>query len=127
RYARPLRKSVSWRRRRDPEGRAQSRETRMNRPSEPSSVRGIAALAGDGRALGGALLAVACAVAGFAVRYGFVEPVALGEACEGSGLWWCPLRTGLIVFTQWGGFGWIALVAGAAALAALAARLAAPA
>ena len=80
---------------------------------------GVAALWGEARALGGVLAAAAAAVAGYAVRYSFVEPDRFGAACEGGGPWWCPFRTGLIVVTQFGGIGWLALIAALAGLGAL--------
>lgn len=81
--------------------------------------RGLAALGGKARALGGVLLCALCAVAGYAIRYGFVEPEALGAACERTAPWWCPIRTGFIMFTEWRGFGWLAAALAAAALAGL--------
>lgn len=87
---------------------------------------GIAALAGDARALGGALLCVASALAGYGIRYTFVEPEAMGAACERANPWWCPIRTGFIVFTRWDGFGWLAVALAAAAVAALLLRRLAP-
>jgi hypothetical protein len=83
---------------------------------------GIAALAGEARALGGALLCVACALAAYGIRYAFVEPEAMGAACERTQPWWCPIRTSFIVFTKWDGFGWLALALAAGAVAALLAR-----
>ena len=44
----------------------------------------------------------------------------MGEACRAAGPWCCPLRTGLIVATEWNGFGWSALLL--AALAPIAGR-----
>lgn len=68
--------------------------------------------------LGGVVLcALAFAVARF-VRYRIVEPEAMGAACETDGPAWCPWRTGLVQFTEASGFGWLALAAAAAALAA---------
>ncbi|MEO5336070.1 MAG: hypothetical protein H7841_04110 [Magnetospirillum sp. WYHS-4] len=55
-----------------------------------------------------ALLVVAATAAlAWVVRYQFVEPETLGNACEAAnqGLWWCSWRTGFIVFTKWRGFG----------------------
>ena len=80
---------------------------------------GIAALWGEARALGGALLCIAAAAIAYGIRYGFVEPEAMGAACERTHPWWCPIRTGFIMFTQWRGFGWLALALVAAALIAL--------
>lgn len=88
--------------------------------TEAAGRGGIAALWGEAQALGGVLAAVAAAATGYAIRYAFVEPERFGAACERVGPWWCPFRTGLIVFTEFGGFGWLAMVAAAAGLAALA-------
>ena len=66
--------------------------------------------------LPGVALAFVTAIIAYAVRYSFIEPEQLGAACEKSGPWWCGPRTAFIVFTEWKGFGWIAL-----ALTALAA------
>ena len=66
--------------------------------------------------LPGVALALVAAMAGYVVRYGFVEPERMGAACEAGRPWWCGPRTAFIVFTEWKGFGWLALV-----LAALAA------
>jgi hypothetical protein len=67
--------------------------------------------------LPGVALAFVAAVVGYWVRYGFVEPERMGAACEAAKPWWCGPRTAFIVFTEWKGFGWLALVL--AALAAL--------
>ena len=67
--------------------------------------------------LPGVLLALVAAMAAYWVRYGFVEPEKMGAACEWEKPWWCGPRTAFIVFTEWKGFGWIALAT--AALAAL--------
>ena len=76
---------------------------------------GLAALAGEARAFGGALLCIACALVAYGIRYAFVEPEAMGAACARTYPWWCPIRTGFIVFTKWDGFGWLAVVLAAAA------------
>jgi hypothetical protein len=82
--------------------------------------RGVAALwGGEARPVGGALLCAVMALLAYAVRYRFVEPEAMGAACERTQPWWCPVRTGFIVFTQWRGFGWLALGCAVAALIAL--------
>ncbi|MCW8861145.1 MAG: hypothetical protein OQK07_01835 [Rhodospirillales bacterium] len=60
--------------------------------------------------LPGVVLAVGAAMVAWAVRYGFIEPERFGAACEGAGPWWCAPRTGFIIFTQWNGFGWVALL-----------------
>lgn len=83
---------------------------------------GIAALWREAQALGGMLLCAGCALAAYVIRYRFVEPEAMGAACEQSELWWCPLRTGFIMVTEWGGFGWLAFALTALAVAALVAR-----
>ena len=70
------------------------------------------------RPVGGALLAVAAAVAATGVRYRFIEPEALGAACEGGGPWWCAPRTLLIVATELGAFGMLAFAAALAAVLA---------
>jgi len=81
---------------------------------------GVAALWGDARPLGGLLACAASFGAGFLVRYQFVEPEAMGAACERGNPWWCPLRTGFIMFTEWNGFGWLALALAVAAIVTLA-------
>lgn len=86
-----------------------------------SAVRGgVAALWGDARAVGGILVCALSFVAGYAVRYQFVEPEAMGAACERGNPWWCPLRTGFIMFTEWGGFGWLAMALAVVAIGVLA-------
>lgn len=72
--------------------------------------------------LAGVLLCATAYLAGHLIRYGLVEPEAMGAACERGDPWWCGLRTGFIVFTQWGGFGWLALGLAALAAGAIAAR-----
>lgn len=54
--------------------------------------------------------------AGYAVRYGLVEPEKFGAACEKAGPWWCAPRTAFIVFTEWNGFGWLSLALAAIAV-----------
>ncbi len=81
---------------------------------------GVAALWGDARAVGGLLVCAASFVAGYAIRYQFVEPEAMGAACERGNPWWCPLRTGFIMFTEMGGFGWLSLLLAVIAIAVLA-------
>lgn len=61
-------------------------------------------------------LAAMSAAAGYGLRYVVVEPEALGEACRLDGPWWCPLRTSLIVATEWGALGTAGVIAAAAAL-----------
>jgi hypothetical protein len=85
-----------------------------------ASRGGIAALWGDARPLGGVLACAAAFGIGYAIRYQFVEPEAMGAACERGKPWWCPLRTGFIMFTEWNGFGWLALALGLVAIISLA-------
>ena len=80
---------------------------------------GIAALWGDARAVGGIIVCAASFAAGYLIRYSFVEPEAMGAACERGNPWWCPLRTGFIMFTEWGGFGWLSMALAVVAVAAL--------
>lgn len=70
---------------------------------------GVAALWGDARAVGGLLVCAASFIGGYFIRYSFVEPEAMGAACERTHPWWCPVRTGFIMFTEWGGFGWLSM------------------
>ena len=65
--------------------------------------------------LPGVVLAAALSVAGYVVRYVYVEPERFGIACEKDGPWWCLPRTALIIFTQWNGFGQLALFLAAVA------------
>ncbi|MEN3976629.1 hypothetical protein [Emcibacter sp. SYSU 3D8] len=81
---------------------------------------GIAALWGDARAVGGIVVCALGFGAGYAIRYRFVEPEAMGAACERGDPWWCPLRTGFIMFTQGNGFGWLSLLLAVVAIAVLA-------
>ena len=83
---------------------------------------GVAALWGDARAVGGVLVCALSFVAGYFIRYQFVEPEAMGAACERGNPWWCPLRTGFIMFTEWGGFGWLSMALAVIAVVALARR-----
>ncbi len=80
---------------------------------------GVAALWGGARPVGGLLACALSFGAGYLIRYGFVEPEAMGAACERGDPWWCPLRTGFIMFTQWNGFGWLALALAVLAAAGL--------
>jgi hypothetical protein len=68
------------------------------------------------RPLGAVVLAFAAAVAGYALRYSFIEPEALGAACFGGGPWWCAPRTALILATEQNGFGWLSLLLAIAAV-----------
>lgn len=61
------------------------------------------------RPLGGVALAVAAALLGFGVRYGFIEPERMGAACEQAGPWWCMLRRGLMSAVGWNALGLAAL------------------
>jgi hypothetical protein len=80
---------------------------------------GVAALWGEASSLGGVLACVLAYGAGTLIRYQFVEPEVLGAACERTQPWWCPIRTGFIIFTQWKGFGWLALLLAISAAVAL--------
>ena len=71
--------------------------------------------------LPGVVLCIMTAVAGYAIRYGFVEPDRLGAACERGNPWWCLPRRLFIMFTEWNGFG-LASVALAATAALLLVR-----
>jgi len=82
----------------------------MNSGQAATGRGGIAALWGEASSLGGVIACVLAYGAGYLIRYGFVEPEALGAACERTHPWWCPLRTGFIVFTQWKGFSSLALL-----------------
>lgn len=68
------------------------------------------------RIVGFLALAALAAAAGWGLRYAVVEPEALGEACRIGGPWWCPLRTALIVATEWGGLGIAGALAAVAAI-----------
>lgn len=81
---------------------------------------GVAALWGDARAVGGLLVCALSFVAGYVIRYQFVEPEAMGAACERGDPWWCPLRTGFIMFTEMNGFGWLSLLLAVVAVVLLA-------
>lgn len=83
---------------------------------------GIPALWGGARPIGGLLACALSFAAGYAIRYDFVEPEALGAACERGHPWWCPLRTGFIMFTEWNGFGWLSLVVAVLSAVSLARR-----
>jgi hypothetical protein len=80
---------------------------------------GVAALWGDARAVGGLIVCALSFAAGYAIRYSFVEPEAMGAACERGNPWWCPLRTGFIMFTEWNGFGWLAMALAVLAIVSL--------
>ncbi|MFO0995830.1 MAG: hypothetical protein U1F33_04035 [Alphaproteobacteria bacterium] len=63
------------------------------------------------------VLAIAGAAAvlllGLAVRFFFIEPAEMGQAClAGEAPWWCPLRDGLVRFFRADGFGFLAVAAG---------------
>ena len=59
--------------------------------------------------LAAVVLAAAFAGIGYALRYAWVEPEAIGNMCKSAAaVWWCPLRTGLIVATEWKGVGYLA-------------------
>jgi hypothetical protein len=61
------------------------------------------------RPLGGIALAVAAALFGLGVRYGFIEPEQMGAACEQAGPWWCVLRRVLMFAVGWNAIGLAAL------------------
>lgn len=67
-------------------------------------------------------LALAVLMVGLAwvIRYQFVEPEYLGNACEAANqaLWWCPPRTAFVIFTRGHGFGLTAIALAAATLLA---------
>ena len=61
-------------------------------------------------ALTAVVLAVAFAGIGYGLRYSWVEPEAIGNMCKSAqAVWWCPLRTGLIVATEWKGVGYLSV------------------
>ena len=61
------------------------------------------------RPLGGVVLAIAAALLGLSLRYGFIEPERMGAACEQAGPWWCVLRRGLMFAVGWNALGLAAL------------------
>lgn len=68
----------------------------------PRLIRGRPALAA-------VILAALFAGIGYVLRYGLVEPEAIGNMCKSAeAVWWCPVRTGLIVATEWNGLGYAA-------------------
>ncbi len=69
--------------------------------------------------LPGLIAAALAGAAGYAVRYGLVEPEKFGAACERAGPWWCVPRTAFIVFTEWNGFGWLSVALAAIGIAAM--------
>lgn len=85
-------------------------------PSAPASK--VRRLLQGAPVLPGFLLAALAAGAAYVTRYQFVEPEAMGELClPDAAPWWCTIRTGLVVGTQWGLFGWVALALAALAFA----------
>lgn len=55
------------------------------------------------------ILAVLFAGIGYILRYGWVEPEAIGNMCKSAAaVWWCPARTAMIVATEWNGLGYAA-------------------
>lgn len=74
------------------------------------------ALFRSGRPLGGVILALVAGIVATRLRYDFIEPEALGAACQSATAWWCAPRTALIVATQWNLFGILALAAAVAGL-----------
>lgn len=68
----------------------------------PRLIRGRPALAA-------VILAALFAGIGYVLRYGLVEPEAIGNMCKSAeAVWWCPVRTGFIVATEWNGLGYAA-------------------
>jgi hypothetical protein len=60
-------------------------------------------------ALAAVVVALIFAGIGYGLRYGWVEPEAIGNMCKSAeAVWWCPLRTALIVATEWNGLGYAA-------------------
>lgn len=78
--------------------------------------RNLAALFRAAPLAGGILLCVLTVVVARVIRYRVVEPDTMGAACADGGPAWCPLRTGLIVLTEWRAFAWLALLAALLAL-----------
>lgn len=63
------------------------------------------------------ILAAVFAGIGYALRYAFVEPEAIGNMCKSAAAaWWCPIRTGFIVATEWNGLGYAATALAVVAL-----------
>ncbi|MBF0247620.1 MAG: hypothetical protein HQL36_06045 [Alphaproteobacteria bacterium] len=90
----------------------------MTIPVSPSPSR-FPGLLGAGLPLSGIALAALAAVGAYLIRYGFIEPEALGDFCTAQGVdgpAWCGLRTGLIVATKWRVFGWGAVILAVSAL-----------
>jgi hypothetical protein len=59
--------------------------------------------------LASVVLTAAFAGIGYVLRYSLVEPEAIGNMCKSAeAVWWCPIRTGLIVTTEWNGLGYAA-------------------
>jgi hypothetical protein len=69
------------------------------------------------------ILALLAGVVATRLRYDFIEPEALGAACQSGTPWWCAPRTALIVLTQWNLFGTLAIAAAVAALLPLPGRV----
>jgi hypothetical protein len=62
-------------------------------------------------------LAAVFAGIGYVLRYAFVEPEAIGNMCKSAAAaWWCPIRTGFIVTTEWNGLGYAATALAVVAL-----------
>jgi hypothetical protein len=83
---------------------------------------GPGARPGDAAPLVGAALCAVSFAAARVLRYRLIEPDAIGALCEDGGPAWCPLRTGLVIFTEWHGFAWLALAAAVLAFGAVTAR-----
>lgn len=64
-----------------------------------------------------ALTAAAAIGVAAALRYGFIEPQALNEACWAAiSPWWCKPRQGLALLIDYQALGWASLVAAGLAL-----------
>lgn len=68
--------------------------------------------------LAAVIIATVSAGIGYVLRYGLVEPEAIGNMCKSAeAVWWCPIRTALIVTTEWNGLGYAATACALLALA----------
>ncbi len=78
-------------------------EIRAKNASQDVVSRSIRVMFAEVPILGGVLLATAGFVAGWLLRYQFIEPTAIGILCDEGGIdapSWCDLRTSLIVTVQ---------------------------
>jgi hypothetical protein len=56
--------------------------------------------------------------AALALRYGWIEPAAIGYTCDGGqGPWWCMIRRALVLSFTSNGLGYASLILGVLALA----------